>query len=105
MTSAKSAGKASSRSGAPSYSVRLNSEEITRWLEKKSMTAHALAQMLEVTDGALSRYLSGSRIPSLEMVAKIGRVTKIRFGRLISMSITEKTLMQVLDELKKKEKQ
>lgn len=73
---------------------------------KKGMTQRDLADVLNISDKAVSRWETGNTIPSLDMVYKISQYFKISFNDLMTLKISNEHINNdgVLKEIGKKEK-
>ena len=74
--------------------------------KEKDLTQKDLADKLNVSDKAVSRWETGNTIPSLDMVYKISQYFKISFNDLMTLKISNEHINNdgVLKEIGKKEK-
>ena len=49
--------------------------KLKEWMSTKGLRASQVSQILDCSEGAISRWIAGSSVPSLEMVAKIRAAT------------------------------
>lgn len=49
---------------------------LEKWLKTKKLSGADLAEMLEVSQSAVSRWINGSRVPTIKYFQAIEKVTK-----------------------------
>lgn len=58
-------------------------KSLREYLDNNKLTQRELAEKLDITEAAVSRYVTGTRIPSLETVIRIARVTGISLDEMV----------------------
>lgn len=67
------------------YDKRTFADQLTAILKEKGVTQRDIAEHFEVSEAAVSRYVKGIRVPSLDVIVELSEFLNVSLDRLIGV--------------------